>query len=344
MSRSPSARTGARSRCAPFRCGTLASGSTLNVSGGVTLSATGQRTYGNGGSITIQAGNDPNVPALIGGSLQLGATLAGFSGARGGALSLQAPRIQIGGGPASPETLQLTAAFFNQGGFASFSLTALGARGPSEGVFLPAISIATGTTIEPVVQSLIAVTSADDLALRTVTLPPAMRPAVSLAFNAQGVRDNLLTDPLVIRGDFVLGAGAAIRAGVLGNVSIAGDTAEIAGSIDAPAGAISISGALDSLPLFAGSAEARATVHLGSHASLTTAGATLFTADRFGRHTGIVLPGGTISVAGNLVAEELGLDSMSPGASSTHRKWRPTWHPVADTAPGSPIVASREWG
>ena len=274
----------------------LATGSTLDVSGGLTFGSKGQRTWGSGGSLEIDAGSDPLVAAVAGGTLELGATLTGFSGTVGGALTVQAGRIQIGGASAPVGVLQLTPDFFSEGGFSSFTLNALGTRGGA------AITIAPGTVIAPVAQSLVAMPLAEGLDLRLMTLPAEERAPVSLTFNAKGIRDLFLTNPLVVRGDFVMGAGARIDAGLLGNVSISGDTAAVLGSINAPGGSISIAGGMNSLSLFQGSANALVTVELGSGAQLSTAGITVYTPDRFGRLTGEVLPGGSIAVSGNLFA------------------------------------------
>ena len=77
----------------------LATGSVIDVSGGVAFSATAKRTYGNGGSILIKTGQDANLSALIGGKLTLDATLEGFSGTQGGSLTLQATAVRVGGAP-----------------------------------------------------------------------------------------------------------------------------------------------------------------------------------------------------------------------------------------------------
>src|SRR6185369_4486051 len=71
---------------------TLKSGSSLDVSGGVEVSASDK-------------------PSL-GGHLLLGATLRGYAGSQqGGSLSILAPLIQVGGKPAQRDTLTLQPAF-----------------------------------------------------------------------------------------------------------------------------------------------------------------------------------------------------------------------------------------
>ena len=75
-------------------------GSTIDVSGGVAVSASGEVTYGNAGSIAILGGQDPQLKSLVaGGYLELGSTLTGYSGSvgGGGSLTIQSPLVQIGG-------------------------------------------------------------------------------------------------------------------------------------------------------------------------------------------------------------------------------------------------------
>jgi hypothetical protein len=71
---------------------TLKSGSSIDVSGGVEVTASAKANFGAGGKIVITAGQDPNVPSIIGGHLLLGATLRGYAGSQqGGSLSILAP-------------------------------------------------------------------------------------------------------------------------------------------------------------------------------------------------------------------------------------------------------------
>ena len=77
----------------------LAAGSEIDVSGGVTAQTRGGFSYGRAGFIEILTGRDLSIPAVDGGYLRPGSTLKGFSGVAGGggALSLQAQLIQVGG-------------------------------------------------------------------------------------------------------------------------------------------------------------------------------------------------------------------------------------------------------
>ncbi len=290
----------------------LATGSVIDVSGGVAVSGANKMSYGKGGSISISAGEDPNIPALIGGKLHLGSTLTGYSGTAGGSLSILAPLIQIGGVTSeNANTLLLDPAFFSQGGFASFSLTGLGeAIGKrSDLKDLPGVLIAPGTTLNPVARNWVATKNSPTsggITLQPALLDQAQRTGVSLKFSAPGV-----VDPTgVIRGDFVMGNGASITTDPLGSVTISAQTATILGSITAPGGAISISGAgtnnntaSDPGELFPGHSPIPvASVYLGPNAVLSTAGVTVLTPDVYNLPTGAVLPGGSITLTGNIVA------------------------------------------
>ena len=166
---------------------TIEPGAVIAVNGGGQIGAKGAVIYGNAGSITLNAGEDP-APGLatnpiLGGTLKFdpnveiysaadAAPLQGYSGATGGKLSLTAPLVQVGTNPAAvPQvgTLVLTSSlaadgtfqsFFNDGGFANFDISGIGrAETDANGndlvdakgnvLFYPAVLIASGTTAAP---------------------------------------------------------------------------------------------------------------------------------------------------------------------------------------------------
>ncbi|MEQ1853778.1 MAG: hypothetical protein ABMA01_19555, partial [Chthoniobacteraceae bacterium] len=299
----------------------LSAGSAIDVSGGVVVSGRNSVSYGKGGGISILTGKDPGFTTVIGGSLSLGATLGGYSGATGGSLSIRAGLIQIGGTPAIANTLSLGPDFFRRGGFTNYSLIGIGAApgGPAQPV--PGIFIAPGTRIEPVAENLLAI--ADPFALEEVGLsrilaPVGVRTPVSLSFSALGSDDPFTTGVIEVRGDVVMGGGSAILTDPTAAVSFKGQTVSLLGSVNAPGGSISIAGA-GSFPLgpdaVLNETFARATVHIGPAATLATAGAPVFVPDAFGRRRGTLHPGGTISISGNIVASAGALLDVS-GASA----------------------------
>jgi filamentous hemagglutinin len=302
----------------------------VNVSGGVYVSTAGKITYGNGGSIAVEAGQDPLQLSILGGQLVWNPNLAqlvGYSGAVGGALTVKAPLIQIGGSvllngdsTASGDTLWLDQTdisgnllepdFFSQGGFTSFTLNGIGeavldSGGNLTGQYLPGTLIAPNTQIVPEAQGWQASFKGSQILFTTDLLPLGLRTPVNLAFNDSGVKDPFL-GKLLVRGDFVLDAGVVIRLDpettASNGVSINANTVAVLGSIIAPGGTISIAGGGNSTALFT-SPVAVPTVDLGPDSLLSTAGAVNLVPNALGYSTGTVLTGGTIKVSGNIVAE-----------------------------------------
>ncbi|MCG8315392.1 MAG: filamentous hemagglutinin family protein [Pseudomonadales bacterium] len=100
----------------------VAEGSKLIADGGAVLDESGKVTAGKGGDIRLAASNfteDPNAQLVVDGDLQ------SFSLTEGGSLSLSSRGFQIGGDPVDADgRIHIDPAFFQQGGFSSFVLTA----------------------------------------------------------------------------------------------------------------------------------------------------------------------------------------------------------------------------
>ena len=237
-----------------------------------------------------------------------------FRSAKGGSLSILAPLVQIGGTTTDPNTLLFAPEFFSAGGFNSFTLRGLGAPGAQPYAFVPGLLIVPGTVIAPRVESRIAEPGADSLS--SFIQPDGVRSPVNLSFGAVGIRDGFAADPLVARGDVVVGEGAVIRTEPRGSVTLGGETVAVLGSIIAPGGTIGLSGAANSIGLFTELQRALPTVHVGPHAQLLAQGTTVLTPNAFGYRTGSVLAGGRITLAGNIVAESGAVLDVS-GTSDT---------------------------
>jgi filamentous hemagglutinin len=308
----------------------LDSGSTVNVSGGVAVSAAGAQTFGKAGTISILSGENEALKAAVnGGSLYLGATLEGFSGSAtgAGALNIQAPLVQIGGtslvnpdSSSNPFVLEapgvsgdgtsllLSPSFFSQGGFGNISLTALGRQGTTQ----PTILLTAGTQLNPIVQSWQATTDANsNVTLTSTTAPLASeRAAMNLTLNAPGTIDLNNLDVLA-RGTILIDTGSSITTDpggsvTLGNSAATGEEIAVKGNITAPGGSITVTtGKSTSQSVFQGSpasiASPLATVDIAG--TLSTAGVTELTENALGLRTGKVLDGGTISITGNIVGE-----------------------------------------
>src|SRR5262249_33552895 len=206
----------------------LEQGSRIDASGGVDVSATDVLSYGSGGAISIRAGQDPNILSVLGGQLNLDATLSAFSGAKGGSLSVLSPFIQVGGTTLDVRTLLLAPEFFNQGGFNSFTFAGIGMPNIDDLSATPAVLIAPDTLITPSVESLVADLGAPSsgVTLNPITLPQGVRAPVNLSFVAAGVTDSF-SNTKIARGDFVLGERALIQTDPAGSVTISADTATV---------------------------------------------------------------------------------------------------------------------
>jgi len=282
----------------------LAAGSVLDVSGGFSVFDT--VTYDKGGAISIITGQDLSIGSLVGGQLTLNSTLLGYSGVTGGSLALQATTIQVGGSSALyAGALVLQPEFFSRGGFASFTLTGLGSVIDPQ-TYAPAVVIAPGAIIQPVVSSLQASinvqSGASSVEVTTLVRPEAYRNAATLDFEGYGVT-NFTDGTLLVRSEIVMGAGAQIITDALGSVTMNGQTVEILGSIVAPGGSITVTGASKYPDKNSAPTSAFATVHLGAGSVLSTAGKTVLLQDPYGLRTGHVYAGGTLSVSGNIMAE-----------------------------------------
>ncbi|MCB1232786.1 MAG: filamentous hemagglutinin N-terminal domain-containing protein, partial [Verrucomicrobiae bacterium] len=278
----------------------------LDVSGGARMNPVGKVTYGDGGSLSIAGGRDLNLTDVIGGSLNLeGGTMQGYSGATGGSLSLTAPAFVVGGKSGDPRVISIDPEFFSTGGFASFSLTGIGIPGENGAPSIPGVRIASGTHLRPIVDGWLAIPHTEwgkGLTLQPFTRPEGLRSPAHLAFNATGASDPYTNIPIVV-GDVVMERNTSIETDGLGSVAFSGQTVTVEGSVIAPGGSITIEGA-DTYP---GSefepGIARTTVYIGRDAYLSAAGKPVVYVDGRGRRIGSILPGGSISVFGNIVAE-----------------------------------------
>ncbi|MCX6965709.1 MAG: filamentous hemagglutinin N-terminal domain-containing protein [Verrucomicrobia bacterium] len=277
----------------------------IRASGGVAMNGRGKYTKGKGGSISLLAGKDPLLSTSVGGTLGLPSILEAYSSSTGGSLTLQAMRARLGattdrGGT----TLDLSPGFFQKGGFSNFSIRAIGQPGSDE----PALHVLPGTTIEPITESVVVRPHVlnSGLGLVKMLLPEGIRSAAGLSLTALGVDDSFTDEEVEAIGSIVLGAGAKIKTDIGGAVSLKGQTVSVFGSIETPAGSISIEGG-SRFPLAAqqaaSSTSALTTVYIAPTARLLARGATREMPDSFGRNMGEVLGGGSIRLAGNIVAE-----------------------------------------
>jgi len=290
----------------------LNTGSVLDASGGVYAAPGNKYSYGNAGNIAIFAGQDANVKSIVGGKLLMDETsLLGYSGIKGGKLTLLAPAIQIGVGDTSSATTVLGANFFNTGGFTSYDIRGLGGvvDAASE-IYSPGVVVKAGTVVAPVSVSYLASldeSAPEKIALTTGLLEQSLRPAASVSFTAPGVRDPYNSgNSLVVRGGVVVEPTALIQTDPGAKISLTGDTVDVQGALIAKGGAISLKGASNSNSVFpfTNNNQAVGTLTLGSEALLDASGTTVMQRDISDRslRIGRVLSGGSISLSGNIQA------------------------------------------
>ena len=199
----------------------------------------------------------------------------------------------------------------------------------------PAMYIADNTVIDPTVQSYAGTFNGSNFTLAPIgysqeaNFLPSQRTAVNLTFTAEGVtssfRDDLppvqagstasVENGLMVRGDLIVGNGAVIQTDPQTNagngVSLLASNGTVAelGEIVASGGKITISGGntiglnSNQLLFYNGAAGGFPTVDLGPNSELSTQGVFEQTANPLGYRTGSVLPGGSIVISGNIVAE-----------------------------------------
>ena len=292
--------------------------SSINVSGGGIMNSKSKFSAGKGGTIALLAGRDPNLSTTVGGALTLPNTLQGYSASLGGSLNLRAMHVRIGVSQTTGgDSLALSPSFFQTGGFTNYSIAGIAAQDSG----IPSIQVIPGANIEPSAESFV-LDAQNGLKLKSKVLPAGIRPPTSISLTGIGFNAKIPNTKYESIGSVVLGSGAKIQTDPRGMVSLSGDTVTIRGSIIAPGGSITISGAgsypLDESELVDGAVVTNAltTVHIASTARLLANGVTLLTPNAFRQRTGQVLDGGVVSVNGNILAESGSIIDVSGTSDS----------------------------
>ncbi|MFZ5493658.1 MAG: filamentous hemagglutinin family protein [Pseudomonadota bacterium] len=260
----------------------LAAGSVLDVRGGGHMDTDGSLSAGAGGSISLSVGrfrlsdNDPQTSRLT-----LGGELLGYGLETGGALTINASQVQIGGeAPATASTLHLAPDLFTRGGFTRYSISG------QDGV-----EVADGVRVAPRALTLAAradlaqlPAGATDLGSPVLQDLP-LRPAASISLTASSP----------FHGDLRLGDGAVIDVDPGAEVALtAGRQLTVLGAVQAPAGSITLTvnpgGGPDDAFL------AGQSIWLGAAAALRAAGTVRLTPDAQGLRRGEVLAGGSVTL------------------------------------------------
>lgn len=270
---------------------TLSAGSVIDVSGGATLNAAGTKaSHTNAGSITLSAGESGSTASA--GKLTMGGELLGYSGAKGGTLSVATNSIQVRAGNVASETgadgtLTLGSDFFTGNGFASYAVDGR-----------TTLTVQDGAVVAPRTQSWVlneqaagvATDARPASAMVATDLPLALRTPTNLALKSSG---SSAPNGTVV-GDLTVAQGARIDAEAGSTVSLtAGRNLTVDGRITAQGGTVSLKQvrAIDT-PTTIGA------LNLGSSAVIDVSGTTLLRPASNGVQRGTVLAGGTINVEG----------------------------------------------
>ena len=276
----------------------VASGTKLDASGGAWLDVNGKITGGNGGAITLASGKPQGVPfkAQLDG---LDLRSYGTAGGKGGSLALRVDGIRLGGSATNGE-LVLPEAFFQNGGFSSYNLTAQGG-----------LTVSEGAVIEPKTQSLIIDRTATQRRSGTdVTtfakvglLPEWQRKAANISLTANN------------GSSLTVEAGAVVRVEPTASISLsATNQLNVFGTLDARAGSINLTlGQLDNYV-------ATQSIWLGSQSRLLSQGYFLQSQPNAQNLVqGQVLSGGKININANtgyVIAQQGSLMDVSGSSAN----------------------------
>jgi hypothetical protein len=321
----------------------LASNSLLDASGGVYARTNGKFQYGDGGSISLIAGKDPSLSTTTGGDLILSGYIQAYSAEEGGALAIQANAIQIGGTAPSGVLLLQPDFFRSGGftsysltgigaradddsllpgvmvtagtiikpvsetwGHMPFTLStnlkkALSALGDQE-----------STNTDSILSALLSNADTRILGLRSlgmdklfpVLLAEGLRQPVSLTLSAVGYDDSFSEDRVEAMGVIDLQSGSKILTDAGATVQLSSNLVRVDSEISAPGGTIEITGSSSfRIPSTVVASFALPTVYITGDAKLSVAGKTISLEDPYGWNAGIIHPGGTIEISGNILAE-----------------------------------------
>jgi filamentous hemagglutinin family protein len=321
----------------------LGKNSLIDASGGVRARTSGKFQYGNGGSISLLAGKDPALSTTTGGTLQIEGTLQAYSVVKGGSLAIQANAIQIGKSAPNgvlgltPSFFQ-TGGFTSysltgigtradNGSIIPGVLVAAGALIEPVAESWRHLSFANGRKVadalsrldsdrsvqtDAILASVSTGGQAPDLGLRSlgmdalfpVLLAEGLRQAVSLSLAGTGYDDPFTEDRIEAIGVVDLEAGSKILTDAGATVRLSGDLIRVASEISTPGGTIEISGRSSfRLPSTIVANFAMPTVLISGSSKLSVAGITISLKDPYGWNAGIIQPGGSIKISGNILAE-----------------------------------------
>ncbi len=209
----------------------LAAGSVLDASAGAQVTNKGKLRYGDAGTIGLASGSFGQLNAAdpLSSRIQMGGELRAYGFGEGGTLKLKTASIRMGdvaGGGVGE--LLLGESFFGLGGFDAYELTGVDGVTVTDGYTLQprpvSVALRTDFRIKP------SSTHLSDV-VESVVLPPELRAPSRVTLVAENF----------FRGDVTVGEGAVVRVDPEGAVElVAGRQLTVLGTLDAPAGHISL--------------------------------------------------------------------------------------------------------
>ncbi|MGD0958424.1 MAG: filamentous hemagglutinin N-terminal domain-containing protein [Methylomonas sp.] len=268
----------------------LESGSALSANGGAWLQNNLALSDGLGGQISLTTADSQSFQNT---QMELNGSLSAYGVNSGGSLSVNANNIAIGGAIAgalsNPDTLYLSSAFLESGGFGSYNLTAN----------LGGLNVAANTNIvlqqtnRQLTSAAFFTPSAANLANLTTAYvwPQNQRQAVDLSLNVlsfSGVEPNQ---------SLSIGQNAVISADPNATISLNSDAnISVDGTINAPAGIVNAVIQLPADSTTDPGYNSNQAITLGADAHLNANGATVFIPNSQGLQEGNVLAGGVINL------------------------------------------------
>lgn len=275
-------------------------GSVVDVSAGASVLADGKLLGGKGGSATLAAYVQSQVPSG-GGALAFDGEVRGYGVTGGGTLLVASGgSIVLGGaaGAQDPAALRLDPSLFRTG-FAKYEVNGRGGLAVADGAqidaVMPVLRLESSTAQAPG-------SGASPSDVLTLWMPPVyMENPVRGQLTQRGGADlALYSDRAAEGGPIVVGEGARVRVDPGHSIYLRGaDQLTVLGRLEAPGGLISIQEPRLGEQPYVPKANPRS-VWIGEHAVLDTAGRSHVAVDAKGQRYGVVQAGGTIEIGGKL--------------------------------------------
>ncbi|WP_160168976.1 filamentous hemagglutinin N-terminal domain-containing protein [Bradyrhizobium sp. Ai1a-2] len=294
---------------------TLERGSTIDVSSGGAITSNGKIKGGKGGSVTLLAVDQREVPSKGHGALTIDGDIRGYGFNGGGTLSIDAPSIVIGnaGTEHAANALLLTPDLFRRG-FSKYDVNGHGH-----------LVVADGTRLDvevPVYRALAEgfVQSTADRPPFELWMPPTYLedPTNGVMIQRAGADLVLESQQMGLGGEISVGGGSAIRVDPGRSITVqSGGQVTVDGLLRAPGGAINViqlnaaskdRAVADPLP-------GQRSVWIGDHAVLDVSAKAVTGIDGRGRRYGVAPDGGVITI-GAPTDRDTGSGEIANGAEA----------------------------